>query len=442
MKKFYIPILAVYFILVSVETKAQVFNSISSNPSNFTLDDGNFWVGGVAPGNPCNNCTINIFASVTMVQNGFSSVPAYNTCLPVCNFLNDVVLNGGSINLFGSTILTINTYLELFNTTITLGNNPVSPEYIKINDQVDLNGTSSIVLANNLTTLDATDVGASTIAGPHDDFFNPGVKSPGLFAIITPDVNGYDYTWTLDQGGLGSSTNQYQPAPGVFHYILNCAPQVVGSPNSCGDGFIFGPAKTSLDPTFGVIFIQSTTLPVDLVQFLALKNGDGSVKLIWATSQEVNAGYFDIERSGDQSAWTKIGSVKAVGNSSTASNYSYIDRLPVDGTGYYKLKMVDLDGKFKYSKTVAVTVETDSRPLVIYSNPFSDMIRLKINVSRGQNLTMTVSDMLGKTYINQIYHAQSGDNLVNLPSSISSHGVYILRIYGESYDQTVKLQKQ
>ena len=114
----------------------------------------------------------------------------------------------------------------------------------------------------------------------------------------------------------------------------------------------------------------------------------------------------------------------------------------MDGTGYYRLKMVDLDGKFKYSKTVSVTSETDTRPLVVYNNPFSDMIRLKVNVSRAQDLVITVSDMLGKTYINQNYHAQSGDNLVSLPSSISSHGMYILRINGESYDQTVKLQKQ
>ncbi len=187
---------------------------------------------------------------------------------------------------------------------------------------------------------------------------------------------------------------------------------------------------------------QSTTLPVQLVQFLALKNGDGSVKLIWATSQEVNAGYYDIERSGDQSAWTKIGTVKAVGNTSTTSNYSFDDKLPLDGNSYYRLKMVDLDAKFKYSKTVSVTVENDSRPLVVYNNPFSDMIRLKVNVTRSQTLVITVTDMLGKVYINQNYHAQTGDNLINLPSSISDHGVYVMHINGESYDQTVKLQKQ
>ena len=149
-----------------------------------------------------------------------------------------------------------------------------------------------------------------------------------------------------------------------------------------------------------------------------------------------------MERSGDQAAWTKIGSVKAKGYSSTTSNYNYSDKLPLDGGGYYRLKMVDLDGKYKYSRTVAVTTASNSQPLVIYSNPFSDQIRLKINVSRAQNLIMTVSDMLGKTYINQNYHAQSGDNFVNLLPNAGGSGMYILRIHGDSYDQTVKLEKQ
>jgi Secretion system C-terminal sorting domain len=149
-----------------------------------------------------------------------------------------------------------------------------------------------------------------------------------------------------------------------------------------------------------------------------------------------------VERSGDQSSWTKVGSVKAKGYSSTTTNYTFTDQLPLDGNDYYRLKMVDLDGKYVYSRTVSVTTLTDSRPLVVYSNPFSDMIRLKVNVSRAQDLTMTVSDMLGKTYVKQVYHAQSGDNLVNLTSSITSQGMYILRIHGDSYDQTVKLEKQ
>jgi hypothetical protein len=55
---------------------------------------------------------------------------------------------------------------------------------------------------------------------------------------------------------------------------------------------------------------------------------------------------------------------------------------------------------------------------------------------------LTVTDMLGKTYIAQSYQAQNGDNFVNLQPSIGSSGMYILRIQGDSYDQTVKLEKQ
>ena len=77
-------------------------------------------------------------------------------------WLNDVVINNSTINAYGNTTLTFNTYVQLFNTNITIGNDPVSTENIKLNDQVDLNGTSSVVLANNLTTIDATDIGVNT----------------------------------------------------------------------------------------------------------------------------------------------------------------------------------------------------------------------------------------------------------------------------------------
>ena len=180
-----------------------------------------------------------------------------------------------------------------------------------------------------------------------------------------------------------------------------------------------------------------------MAQFIASKQSNGSVKLSWTTSQEVNAGYYDVERSGDQTGWTKIGSVKAKGNSTIATDYSLFDNLPLDGTGYYRLKMVDLDGKFVYSKTVSVSADKNDVPLVIYNNPFTDLIRIKVNVSRAQNLTMTVSDMLGKTYIRQSIQAQAGDNLVNLqPAVIGGSGMYILRITGDSYNQTAKIEKQ
>ncbi len=425
------------------------------------MDDPRFWGGAptdisAVPTNTCTNCIIKIFSDVIIVPHD-GALPANGgvgttSLVPFANdpSLDHITLINSTVNVYGNTTLKINSYLSLQSSSITIGNNPTDVETIIVNDQVDFDAGSLLRLANDHTTIDASSTtlpGKTNILGPYTEINNAPFKAAGLYSLF---LIGGSYTQTLEVNGIGSVLGQYMAPGGEPFYTINCSPTVPTAPNACSFGLVFGPTITQNvssitdppDPTFGVLFAQSTTLPVALVQFLAKKAADGSVNILWSTSQEVNAGYFDVERSGDQSGWTKIGSVKAKGNSSTTTDYHLNDRLPLDGTGYYRLKMVDLDGKFKYSKTISITTENDNRPLVVYNNPFTDMIRLKVNINKAQNLNMTVTDMLGKTYISQNYHAVSGDNFVNLPSSISSHGMYILRIHGETYDQTVKLQKQ
>ncbi|MDP4214198.1 MAG: T9SS type A sorting domain-containing protein, partial [Bacteroidota bacterium] len=62
--------------------------------------------------------------------------------------------------------------------------------------------------------------------------------------------------------------------------------------------------------------------------------------------------------------------------------------------------------------------------------------------ARSQNLTLTVSDIIGKTYLKQSYNAQAGDNLINLVPNGAAGGMYVLHIQGDTYEQTVKLVKQ
>jgi hypothetical protein len=435
MKKFYIPIFTMFFLIASFSMQGQIYNSILTNPSNFTLDDFHFWQGGVAPPNPCIGCNITVNTSVTVPHQGGSSLPIDN----VGTELNHITLNGSTLRLQGAgTVLTINTYLSLTNTTqIFVATAPSYNVSIILNDQVDMDANSLIQVGNNNSYIDASNLANNPIQGTIPDFANGGVPDAGIYSLIPRD--GQPYTLVLNGNGNGT------PLHNFAFYNFNCPG---AAPAGCTFGIINGPAITGPTPgappatNFGIIFSSSTTLPVELVQFLATKNDDGSVKISWATSQEENSNYYDVERSSDQSQWSSIGTVKAKGYSSITTNYFLTDKSPVNGTGYYRLKMVDLDGKFIYSKAISVTTDNSSLPLVIYSNPFSDQIRLKINVSRPQNLILTVTDMLGKTYISQSYQAQNGDNFVNLQPSIGSSGMYILRIQGNSYDQTVKLEKQ
>jgi hypothetical protein len=445
MKKFYVLVFTVFFLLTSYFSKAQItYTSILTNPTNLTLDDPGFWQGVTGPPpNPCNNCTILVYASTLVPQQGQSTWPPDNGG----PFTNHIVLNNSLLKLQGAnTTLNINTYLSLTNgSTVFVGTDQSYNVSILLNDQVDMDATSSIQIGSNASYIDANNGTGNPVIGPYDDYFNSPSNDAGIYSIFGgPPVGGVNYSFVLGANGIGFNQLTIPPPTLSFaFYNINCT-----GPGGCTFGIINGPALTGPDPgagpvhDYGVIFSVSTTLPVELVQFLANKSDNGSVELSWATSQEVNAGYYDVERSGDQTGWLKLGSVKAKGNSSTTTNYSYTDKLPLDGAGYYRLKMVDLDGKFKYSKTVSVTGDKNSLPLVIYSNPFSDLIRFKVNVSRAQTLTMTVSDIMGKTYISKTIQARAGDNLVNLQSNIGGSGMYILHINGDSYNQTVKLEKQ
>jgi Domain of unknown function (DUF4082)/Secretion system C-terminal sorting domain len=346
---------------------------------------------------------------------------------------DNVVFNSGTIiKVYNNTDLNINTVVHLNGSTLQMGIDGTTTQNLLINDQVFLDGTSTIQLANATTVIDATN--ASSPANPLIGTTPlPGGLPTVVAGILTTRPEGTDGTLNV------VSDVRFDGGYSITPYPINC---VIGS--TCANGAVFGPAKTQFDALnnfFG--FASSDVLPVVLAQFIATKTDNGSVKLNWTTSQEVNAGYFDVERSGDQTGWTKIGSVKAKGNSSIATDYSLFDNLPLDGTDYYRLKMVDLDGKFVYSKTVSVSADKNNVPLVIYNNPFTDLIRIKVNVSRAQNLNMTVSDMLGKTYVRKSIQAQAGDNLVNLqPAVIGGSGMYILRITGDSYNQTAKIEKQ
>ena len=426
MKKFYLLILTTGFLFIPFLSQAGppfagIFTTIANDGMNHVLSDVSIWL---APGEPpahCNNCEIIINCDVTLDATS----------------VDIELFNGSLVQINGGVTFTINNYLQLFDTQIIVGSDATTAAQVVVNDQVDLNGTSSIQLANVNTSIDANNNGGNPISGPHFEYGSATTKVAGIYYITASDPFGF--TFTLSGIGVGSSTNS------VANYTLNCAPTIPASPNNCASGLVFGPATTTLDPSVpseGLIFTESSTLPVELVQFVATRNPDQTIRLSWATAQEINSGSFDVERSADLVSWTKIGNVKAKGYASTTTNYSYNDEFPLAGTGYYRLKMIDLDGKFLYSKILTVSSDNISQPLVGYSNPFSDAIRVKVNVDRAENLTLTVSDIIGKTYLKQSYNAQAGDNLITLVPAGAASGMYILHIQGNTYEQTVKLAKQ
>jgi hypothetical protein len=130
-------------------------------------------------------------------------------------------------------------------------------------------------------------------------------------------------------------------------------------------------------------------IPVELLFFNAALKNKQTAHLTWATSSELNADYFSVEKSQNGKDFTAVGKVKAVGNSSQKNDYFYDDLvLNSDKIIYYRLKQLDLNGAFKYTQVVAISLQNEHQDGVkIYPNPAKNTITIEsINPVKSVNI--------------------------------------------------------
>lgn len=148
--------------------------------------------------------------------------------------------------------------------------------------------------------------------------------------------------------------------------------------------------------TSPIWYTRTNPLPVSLVSFKAVLNIDKTVSLQWNTINEINSKQFIVERSANGVHFTAVDSVAA---NSTSGNHQYssLDRKPLEGLNYYRLKQVDKDGKFTHSTTVMVNVKMkNTNAVVVYPNPVKNVLNLKITSSNNSKGEIIITDALGK----------------------------------------------
>ena len=175
-------------------------------------------------------------------------------------------------------------------------------------------------------------------------------------------------------------------------------------------------------------------LPVKLVSFKAVKE-NGSVKIVWQTVEETNNDYFAIERSIDGINYETIMTVSGNRNSTSIINYIQYDNDPLAGISYYRLKQVDLDGTFTYSKIAVINFE-NTVDWNIYPNPSDDgSFTITSYFSEGDVICVTVTDVTGNRlrYYNSDLYAQE------MQISDLSSGLYIVTLQTTSGIESKKL---
>lgn len=123
--------------------------------------------------------------------------------------------------------------------------------------------------------------------------------------------------------------------------------------------------------------VDNSLLPVELIDFSGYEDIGINI-LKWSTESESNTDSFEIEKSNDGENFTSIGKVEAQGNSNTLQKYQFEDRLTSSGSNYYRLKIMDKNGQFEYSKTIEIFTQKELG-ISIFPNPNDGVFRLALN---------------------------------------------------------------
>ncbi len=164
---------------------------------------------------------------------------------------------------------------------------------------------------------------------------------------------------------------------------------------------------------------ENSLLPVELTKFTATRQ-DNAAFLLWQTATELNASYYEIERSNDSRIFKTIGQIKAHGTTSEPKQYQFTDAKPGNDIQYYRLKIVDNDNTYGYSPIRSVLFDKTVK-IWVYPNPFTEKLIVETDITEGiKSYNMDVIDLTGKVCFSKkdIDNQQFSLDLAHLPQGI------------------------
>jgi hypothetical protein len=191
---------------------------------------------------------------------------------------------------------------------------------------------------------------------------------------------------------------------------------------------------------FDKIEFAPNPVPVELSSFTGYGTSEG-VELAWKTATETNNSGFAVERSSDNITFQRIGFVNGNGTTASLHQYSYSDKT-ASGKVFYRLKQIDFNGSFKYSKTIEVNA---SKPVSFalnqnYPNPFNPTTTISYSVPEKSFVSIKVYNVLGNVVATlENGQVEAGQHQVHFNASGLSSGVYFYTISAGNFSATKKL---
>ena len=289
------------------------------------------------------------------------------------------------------------------------------------------------------------------------DWFGTGVAISDDYAVVgayqededetgTNYLNsaGSSYIFKRDEGGADNwgqvqkIVSSDRAAYGDFGYDVAIS----------GDYILVGDYSANLDADgnnykgaagTAYFFKDQAALPVELTSFTAQLQADQTNLLQWQTTTEENNKGFEIERSANGESWETLDFIIGNGTTIEEQNYRYVDTQPIKGTNYYRLKQIDFDGQFEYSKVITVTLKSNISVSDFYPNPTNGLTRLDFEVSQSSDLIITVFNVMGQQLLIETHSMEKGISTLELNFSKLSKGSYFVKLQNGKEVQHQKL---
>jgi hypothetical protein len=173
------------------------------------------------------------------------------------------------------------------------------------------------------------------------------------------------------------------------------------------------------------VYYQDITLPVTLLSITANNQAD-AVQLKWDVAAETNFSHYEIERSSDARNFYNIGRVASPA-SWQKQKYSFVDKAPLN-KNFYRLKMVDIDGRYEYSKIVSASVDNNTSAIRLFPNPAKDVIKLYFSNNDPGIYSMQLINHLGQVVATKKMRVVTA-NQVEAFNGIRVPGLYRVNIF-------------
>lgn len=190
---------------------------------------------------------------------------------------------------------------------------------------------------------------------------------------------------------------------------------------------------------FSGFFAYSNILGVPLkiaLSDISAANQGAVNKVNWKTQSEEAGDRFEVERSIDGRSFAQVARVNAKG--AAPAQYTYTDEKPYEGTTFYRLKMVDKDGRTNYSKTVTAEMKANGFMLHAFPNPVNNELTVRVSGGINGKGQVSLADAVGRQ-IRKFTVDQSG--VLKIPMTDLSNGIYLLQYEDGSNKQTLKINK-